>query len=323
MINLSHKKAGMTLLELMVSMIIGLLIVLSLFSVLHVGTVSYKATATQMRESKNAQGAFTLLRQDLSRRHHRLPLSLGQGKFDKGWDLVSGESKAWPLNTGYGVDFPSESLNSWASDRVGFYTLLPPELAIQYGGKNIAHVLYFTAVAHRNTPEVLETEMEPSALGYSRNLYRYYTPPDLVFERLNLDNEESIIPRGANSVSDEKDSAGILSLVADGIARFQVTLSARYNDGGSELFISDLGELLAKGSITETSETLTSLLSKTEPLTPSPITLDTITFDLLVVPTPLAKRLRSNEWNILGVNQSIGNSGIVPQRHQLSTSLIK
>jgi len=305
-----HNLAGMTLVELMVSMVIGMIVLMALFGVFRLGAESYQATVAQTQESMNAQDSLRMIRQDWARRSARLPLSLGVGARDQGWDLITGSIREWSIDSrGYGVDYEKESDKSWPSDRLGFYLVLSDELSQLYGGKNIAHVWYFTAMAHCDAPEVLVSASDAlEGRGFVRNLYRYYTPPDLVFDLLNQGqvSDLEIIPRGPGE-------NGVLSLVGCGVAQFTVALTAQYIVEGGSQVVEGLGDFLSNAvdsKFVMGTGGLHEVLSQTPSETVEGVVPEMIEVNVSVIPRRFIKTLRFDDWDTIVGTESLGREGV-------------
>ncbi len=245
----SRKECGFTLTELLVSMAVSTIILLGVLSLLQVGANGYKQISNGISETSASRSATEWIQDDLGNIILQLPLSYGDGGADSGWDIAKGLYTTWEGHYSYGTYFPSEMNKGFPCDRLGFFILISKEEAESFDGKNIAHVLYFTAITKDTQSEDLSQDFSANNIGYSRKLFRYFTPPDRVFARLNLINPTqapettprglAAIPRGASFIkgtpkNDDADwgfpsdlSPAVLSLVANNIAQFTINLSGK------------------------------------------------------------------------------------------------
>jgi len=351
----SHREGGFTLTELIVSMVISTAILLAVFSLLQAGANGYKQVSSGLTETTNSRTAVELIQDDLDNIVLGLPISYGDGESDTGWNLVKGLYTLWDSSYSYGAYFPSESGNDFPCDRIGFFITISDEAAAAYNGKNIAHVLYFTAITKDVQNEDLSQDFSPTSMGYSRKLFRYFTPPDRVYERLNLitptpsygvSQGSAALPRGPNytgsevieddegwtfprdkppvDVTLEPLSSAVLSLVANDVAQFKVSISSilKTLDGSLgnivlEDFSSDYNTgdaIRAKfpddtnnipSDFHEVLESSTSL--GTHHIIPSKID-----FEIKVCPNTAARTLIASDWNTIVNGQYLGRENILP-----------
>lgn len=359
----SFSRAGFTIMELLASGVIGMLIIFSLLTLLSSSLRGYKTLVSSGIGTSDTLLTAELLRSDLDLRYVDLPLSIGQGKGDEaqeyGWDFSKGCIIPWSSSVGYGAVFPSEVDSSFPSDRIGFFISLAEDVAEDYGGYNIAHVLYFTALTRdydeldgQLRSEDLSQTSSPSDLGYSRKLFRYFTPPDRVYQRLRKirEREESgrdplrALPRGPlyNTIPVLPDdhsftypsshvTPATLSVVAEGVAQFSVRVSGHLNTPDSSIPVTDVlsgylgGVSLTEAEVDLSTTSLDGLLSGAEPPHESRFHPTRLQFQIRLIPSSVIPSLQAQHWDLaLGEeSQYLGREGLRPIEKAFSISLEK
>ncbi len=324
-------RPGFTLLEVMVSCVIAFMVFGLVYRFVQLSRKGYEDVAHQAHQTANARTAFDILRQDL--RHYRvdLPMTLGNGKESAGWAFVNQGYANW--TAGYGSLCSSQEEVGFPNDRIGFFIDVSERAADKYEGRSIAHVLYFTAITQDGGREDLTPASSEEQLGYSRKLYRLYTPPDRVFERLKLLNPvighgDFALPRGpfhltATVKPDDAEwgiiaSPAILSLVATEVAQFSVTLRGEtFGETGMPRFVEDLSaELPGTEAATNVHSLLLSGGDRDYQLTPS-----VIKVDLRLCPVGKAVTLSVRDWKTKVGERFIAREGLAPNFFTLTHKL--
>lgn len=226
-------RLGFTLSEVLVSILISTIIIAFIITFLRLGIGSYQGASAYVIESKNARVALDILHNDLKRISSDLPLSIMNGNENRGGDFIKGYVFQWPVHLSDGELLPDQR-SMFPSDRIGFFIKLSDGCSSQYGGKNIAHVLYFTAFTSDLHVEEISRQSLIDQDAFTPKLYRHFTPPDRVYERLTLIPQKGghAVPRGENDAISElltqKESFGVpvTSLVAANVVQFKVNFSA-------------------------------------------------------------------------------------------------
>lgn len=328
-----HQKRGMTLVELMVAMLITAIILAGTFSLLKFGSAGYKKVTHASLETASLSLTKDLISNDLDLINRSLPISIGDGKNDNGWDIMSGLYTEWENHISYGRLFPSQANSGFPCDRIGFFINLPPERTKIYNGKNIAHVLYFTAVTSDTNVEALTKPDTKKERGYSKKLYRYFTPPDRVFQRLNMLNPSPIfvppkgaesIPRGPNfttqQVTDddkgwhkEEPNASILSLVTMDVIQFEISLKGHIRDISNpqsnhniqNFSTSVYNDEMSQVWVTDQVVPYHSLLASSSPQHASWFTTTSVSFTIKQCPQSIARTLTAEKWDLNSGNNTI------------------
>ena len=309
----SPLSSGVTLVELLLSMMIGSIIILTAFSLLGTGVDQYQRIISQSLDVGHTSHASRLIRRDLDRRHRGLPISLGKGQNGAGIDLVAHFHRKWTLSDLQTSGLIKESLHGYPNDQIGFFINLPSSLSAQYGGFDLAHVLYVTALTPNSAPENLSTPTNPIALGYSRRLFRIFTPPGQVYALLNKIQSEGLasLPRGY-TLKDQ-----VVSIVAERIALFQVegtgTLisQASHSPIVIQNCLDDIS--LLSPSLFSGSPLAWHQLLEAPPLSmPKGFRLTQLAFTLKVCPKKMAPTLTVEDWNTMtgDIDPSLGRNKV-------------
>lgn len=323
-------KPGMTLTELLVSLTISSMIILTVFTLLGASTESYLQLSTGSRKNTTTDLARQVIKEDLEHLIPTLPISLSDGLSQQGWDFTLGMYDRWVPPYHYAASFPAETevgfSSEFPSDSLGFFIKLPTDLAQHTlnHGKDIAHVLYFTCLTKDSEGEALPTTIPPQSLGYSRKLFRLFTPASsenpahlsVVYRRLHRIQTEgaAALPHGVIDYTGNP-AEGILSVLSPNVAQFNIRVSANLTHPDTSA--QPLPDLMAALRVTDTDSSLlhTALLSGDGMVTSSPaltlhhllttghppniptLTLQRLTVLLRTISGSQASTLTAHDWN--------------------------
>ena len=337
--------SGFTLVEVMVSILIGAFIITGVYTLLGTSADNYSKIASSVEEIGNVQSGIQILQRDIDSMIHSLPVSLSEGSINTSWDLVNGVYQELSSDIESAGLYPSESEIGFPNDRLGFFISLPDDLAVRYG-KDIAHVLYFTALTQNKFSEDLQIPGRLNTYGISRKLYRLFTPPDRVYERLKRLNPEfsdykaaASIPRGINLATgssddvgwyEEEPSSAVFSLVAGWVSQFDVKVGyvlegkrtsevfESFSDNVDSLSDLSLSQLIGVRSLHEVLQA--DALLGSERVVPVKLS-----FVFRVCPPEFIGRLKGSDWNVaLGPDaQYLGKKRILPTVTKYTRSLVR
>jgi len=300
------RRVGFTLMEVLVSCLVMSILMFSVFGIVGVMTQKYDQLNAATEVSSSARAGLDIISMDLERMVTDKPICYSSGKTEQGYCFANAGYINW--SAGYGTHIPSEAVGEFPSDRLGFFIRISEEEAEKYDGYALAHVLYFRAFSPISYPHSV-APMNPDVEQRAKpRLYRLYTPPDRVHERLKLLDPEAgkgdeALPRGPNYLTggvipDDHDwgldaNLATLSLVTSNVAQFTLELSETVERESSEMeVVTDI----AQENFPARAESIHELLLKDNIDYPR-IEVNGVTVRLKVCPTLWASRLKVMEWN--------------------------
>jgi|GEM_PF-4853745 len=215
------KKTGFTILEILISLAITTIILGAILAIVQLVMRGYDSTSSSAALEANARIGLSVIREDMTNRDQTFPITYSSGEQEQGWYFVNDEYGKWEVK--YGEDTPHQKIRRFPNDQLGFFIRVPKEKAEQYGGKSLAHVLYYTAFLKTSNDIPMRPFYPIEGKGYTAALFRQFTPPDELFQQLSKpESVDLIVPSNASFSSNE---LGSISIVATEVVQFKVNIS--------------------------------------------------------------------------------------------------